>query len=169
MNKEQLEGLHALFLSASRLDWELAATMCSEADFEAVMDMEVERLVDGGEYKLVVRKDPTVFPRIQVVYKYNIMLGGLYETKIFAWASAYTGGCMVGVHSRFRFLGGGRVFSETEYTEHYEEFAAGNPFRICTITAASCRYYEHIEKSFAAELRAVKEYWRHQLKALKVG
>lgn len=162
--KQEIEKLHALFLSQEPTNWELAAAMCSEADFEAVIDMEVERLINGCDYKIVVRKDPTISPRTQVLYKYNIMLGGRYETIIFSWVSIYTGGCMAGIGSRFIFPRGFRVFSEAEY---HEDFAAENPFRTYSTTGIVCADNEHIEKSFAAELEAVKKYWRGVFKELK--
>lgn len=40
----EIAKLHSLFLSQDPANWQLAAMMCSEAEFEQVVEMEVERL-----------------------------------------------------------------------------------------------------------------------------
>lgn len=40
----EIAKLHSLFLSQDPANWQLAAMMCSEGEFEKVVEMEVERL-----------------------------------------------------------------------------------------------------------------------------
>lgn len=46
--EEEISGLHALFLSQDPASWQLAAMMCSKADFEKVMELEVGRVQSMG-------------------------------------------------------------------------------------------------------------------------
>lgn len=45
--KQELASLHQLFLSADPNDWALAANRCSKAEFEKVLELEVERICSG--------------------------------------------------------------------------------------------------------------------------
>lgn len=163
MNKEELKGLHALFLSDSRLDWELAAAMCSEEDFEAVMDMEVERMTNSEDFNFIKTRDEDMDGR---EYGHKLMLGVTFSL-FFEWdrRSLYSWACI----ERFWEAPIQEIaWTDLKYAERLRESTTYWNQDSKDVWVKGPRN-QYLTDDFKAELEAVKSYWRQQLKALKAG
>lgn len=82
MSKDEAAKLHTLFLSKDKNNWNLAAAIATKADFEQVMELEVERLrqVDNIEMQMnnhsIVSEYDDWFMGISTESTTPLMLGG---------------------------------------------------------------------------------------------
>jgi len=174
MDKQQLDGLHALFLSDSRLDWELAAAMCSDEAFEAVMDMEVERMGDDiWTYEKFDERDNFSWPwadQVSYRYKVKLLMGVALESDI-------------DVCARERWVRFERDFWSPDADSydngfgpvpfHWSRFIYHNEYSSLYTSSstigATSGFRDYFTSDFEADLQALKSYWREQLKALKAA
>lgn len=75
----EIQKLHSLFLSPDPNNWRLAAILCSESDFEQVIEVEVKRLCEGKDFEFHQLGSILIE---SVRWDYKLILGGRLSFRI---------------------------------------------------------------------------------------
>lgn len=163
--KQELEALHRLFLSNDSGNWELGAMMCSLEGFNAVIDMEVERLANSEDFKSSKTKDED---SEGFEYEHKLMLGvglclftewGNLESDTWAVIERSWEIIPAGIDIAWTKLKYDIALDGAEKTSYWTVDTAGS--------RTEGPRNQYLTDDFAAELEAVKEYWRGIFKKLK--
>lgn len=168
MNK--IEKLHTLFLSGNPSDWQIATAMCTETEFEEIVNLEVERLKEDEGFELEIEKDTDNGTCIDVLYKHQLILGNKYVFELWMWNRDNLGTCCTSLSRDFQ----SEFFSIWSDFEYDEESVRLNqePFAICGSMDISCEDLsnnQYLDEYFKRELEAVKDRWRWQFNQIKAA
>lgn len=167
MNK--IEKLHALFLSGSPSDWQQATAMCTETEFEQIVNLEVERLKEDESFELEVKKDPDDGPCVQALYKHQLILGGQFILELWMWNKGGTGVHVTSVSREFYLSNHHEVWSDYEYDEDAIS-RNEDPFAVCGTVypnRGTLSNDQYPNEYFKLEIEAVKDRWRTWFKNTK--
>lgn len=161
----EIEKLHALFLSQDPANWQLAAMMCSEGEFEKVVEMEVERLTNSEDFEFCKTRDKDMDG---FEYEHKLMFGVVFNL-FFEWDrhGLYTW-AVIERSWECKHLNTDIAWTDLKYID-----SASSPESTTywTQDANDSRVKgprnQYLTDDFKSELEAVKQFWRNQLKDLK--
>lgn len=161
----EIAKLHALFLSQDSANWALAAMMCSEGEFEEVVEMEVERMANSEDFEFCKTRDKDMDG---FEYEHKLMLGVVFSL-FFEWDrhSPYTW-AVIERSWECKHLSTDIAWTELKYVDSArrgESTTYWNQDANDSRGKGPCNQY--LTTDFKSELEAVKQFWREQLKALK--
>lgn len=164
----EIAKLHSLFLSQEPANWELAAMMCSETEFEEVMTLEIERLKEDESFNLEVKKDPDEGTCIDILYKYQLILGSKYVFEFWVWNIGGSGIYSTSLAREFN-SEAFTIWSDCEYDEDAIR-RNDDPFAVCGSINKICKDLSNnqfLDEYLKRELEAIKEHWRWQFNQIK--
>ena len=163
--KQELEALHRLFLSEDSDNWKLAATKCDLEYFNAVINMEIERLANAEDFEFSKTKDED---SDGLEYEHKLMLGVVLNTFV-EWGRHTLDNWAVIERS----WESAAPKTDIAWTELKYDVIANESETISywTQDANDCRTKgprnQYLTTDFESELEAVKEYWREQFLTIK--
>lgn len=163
--KQEIASLHTLFLSPEPANWGFAAKRCSKADFERIINLEVERFTNSEDFEFVKAKDED---SEGFEYEHKLMLG--VEFWLFIDRGTLESDNWVVIERAWEISSTG---IDIAWTELKYDAASGGAEKIRYWTKNAADSWpkgprnQYLTEDFAAELETVKEYWRNHFKQLK--